>query len=88
MSRQYIPIWQAIKAANQTKLQLHEKVDITAVKRAIKRLKYEDDNFRQQCLANYGHALELAFNVERIDNSEYIVLNVYFTDKQDKLNNI
>lgn len=90
LSKQYAPIWKALKRDKAVSVQLHNSTDIAAVRRVLKRLKYEDVGFKTVCLAQYGHCLELGFNVGNVGNvgNEYIVLTITLIDKIDKLNNI
>ena len=84
----YSPIWSTLKQAKQARIQLHIQADIGAVKRALKRLKYEDVAYKAQCIKEYGHCLELRFNVASVPGSDYIILDVVLVDKIDKVNNI
>ena len=81
-------MWSTLKQVKQARIQLHIQADIGAVKRALKRLKYEDVAYKEQCIKEYGHCLELRFSVVIIPDSEYIVLDVVLVDKIDKVNDI
>lgn len=89
LSKQYAPIWIALKTDKYVKVRVHKSADISAVRRVIKRFKYEDTQFKSQCLEQYGYCLELDFSEESTaGNEDYVILLVQLVDKIDKINNI